>query len=331
MGGVWFPREGEPTLWRADFPEEIKRRLITHENPTGNITNSDLELAATIVHLDMAAHNFPVHLQTLAVLSDNAATVFWQRKGSTTTTKATAYLLRLQGMHQRWFRYNSVFNHIAGQANIMADTASRSSALTDSQLLHVFSHTFPQTHSWHLSTPRNEILSAVNCALSCARPQPESFLPQQGASEPCGTSGKSSYTTWDQSTHTTRPAILSYATHFPTAKGSKPSSSLSPVYAPENSQPAVSPSELVRWMRPFEQFRRPSCWQDTTTPESNLAVTIPTTSLAASSEPGAATTHHPTVSDHSPYNCFRMSLTVPPPTSSPTLHNSENAAGISSS
>jgi hypothetical protein len=265
MGGVWYLQEREPIVWRATFPEEVKTRRITMENPAGTITNSDLELAASIVHLDIAVQAFPSQLQTLAVLSDNAATVHWQKKGSVSTTKATAYLLRLQGLHQRFFCYHSVFNHIAGQANSMADTASRSSAMSDAQFLHVFTCTFPQTRSWHLSNPRKEILLAVNSALLCARPKPESFLPPPDDNDCSGKSGPISFTAWDQSTRREPSAILTYATHPHTTKGSKLSCSSRPVYAPENSHPAKNRQELARWMRPFERFQRASKWTDAMT------------------------------------------------------------------
>jgi hypothetical protein len=214
MGGIWFPHgpATTPFVWRAPFPKEVQQQVVSDANPKGTITNSDLELAATIVQLDIAIHSFAMPLQTLSVLSDNAAAVAWQTKGSTTTTSATAYLLRLQGLHQRHHRYHSVFNHIAGEENAMADTASRSFATTQSYFFATFTSLYPQTPSWQLLSPCDEILSAVNSALSCTRPTPESFLPPADDKTSSGKFGRNSSTRWDQSTRQQPTAILTYAT-----------------------------------------------------------------------------------------------------------------------
>ena len=111
-------------MWRAQFPPEVTERLITWENPHGEITNSDLELAATIAHHDMIAANQGVAETTLATLHDNIATVMWNRKGSATTEGPAAYLLRLQALHARHYRYIPRHDFIPGHLNSMADKAS---------------------------------------------------------------------------------------------------------------------------------------------------------------------------------------------------------------
>jgi hypothetical protein len=50
MGGVWFPDEGAPLLWRHPFPLAVREQIVSYDNPTGRLTNSDLELAGTVVH-----------------------------------------------------------------------------------------------------------------------------------------------------------------------------------------------------------------------------------------------------------------------------------------
>ena len=42
MGGVFFDVDGTPCVWRTPFPPEAQQRLVTVENPEGDITNSDL-------------------------------------------------------------------------------------------------------------------------------------------------------------------------------------------------------------------------------------------------------------------------------------------------
>jgi hypothetical protein len=59
MGGVWYQYWGaSPIVWRWAFPEEIQHRVVTAENPKGCITNSDLELASSILHIDLATSLF---------------------------------------------------------------------------------------------------------------------------------------------------------------------------------------------------------------------------------------------------------------------------------
>ena len=54
--GVFFDVDGAPCVWRTPFPPEAQQRLVTVENPEGDITNSDLEQAGVICHLDVVAN-----------------------------------------------------------------------------------------------------------------------------------------------------------------------------------------------------------------------------------------------------------------------------------
>jgi hypothetical protein len=75
-----------PILWRARFDLDITNDLFSFSNPTGHVTNSDIELAASIAQHDIAVHSFDIRERTIASGSDNTpATVSWQTKGSTTT------------------------------------------------------------------------------------------------------------------------------------------------------------------------------------------------------------------------------------------------------
>jgi hypothetical protein len=81
------------------------RHLIIDKNPNGTITNSDLELAGGLLHLDALSHCFDVHKRTVLSKGDNLSTTFWEWKGSTSSNKPPAFLLRLFGIHQRLHRY----------------------------------------------------------------------------------------------------------------------------------------------------------------------------------------------------------------------------------
>ena len=41
MGGVYFDSVGQPHLSRLPFPDDIQARLVSADNPTGDITISD--------------------------------------------------------------------------------------------------------------------------------------------------------------------------------------------------------------------------------------------------------------------------------------------------
>jgi hypothetical protein len=152
QGGVHFVLLPDgttlPMLWRSRWLRHISARLVSSSNPTGDITNSELELAASVTHADVLSQAFDVRSHTTHQLSDNSATVAWQRKGAASTTGPVAYLLQIRALHQRHHRYVLLHDFIPGMANVMADDCSRLFNLTDSQLLSHFNSSFPQTRPW---------------------------------------------------------------------------------------------------------------------------------------------------------------------------------------
>jgi hypothetical protein len=165
MGGVWFSAGASPLLWRAPFPASIQSRLVSAAHRSGDLTNSDLELAGIIAHKDVLVQHLDARERTFSLLSDNTPAVSRSRKGSVTSRSAAAYLLRLASLHQRHHRYFIQYDHIAGDANAMADDASRLWHLSDSQLLAHFEQTYPQLLPWKLVPLRSPMLSALTSAL----------------------------------------------------------------------------------------------------------------------------------------------------------------------
>jgi hypothetical protein len=49
---------------------------------------------------------------TIHNLTDNLATMYWQRKGATSNMGPASCLLRLQALHQRHQRYVPLFDYI---------------------------------------------------------------------------------------------------------------------------------------------------------------------------------------------------------------------------
>ena len=117
------------------FPKDIVDSLVSWTKPQGTVNNSELELARGVVRSDCVAQWFVVTERTTLSRADNTSGLWWQRKGSATCTSAPEHLLRLQDMHQRLHRYDPRIDFVSGVDNLISDRLSRSSDLTNNQLL----------------------------------------------------------------------------------------------------------------------------------------------------------------------------------------------------
>jgi len=194
-GGVWFPaehlipRQGattQPLVWRLRWPQRIADLLVTDANPNGTISNSDLELAGGLLHLEALAQTFDIRERTALSKTDNLNTLFWQRKGSTTTDKVPAHLLRMFGAHQRFHRYVPRHDYIAGPSNPVADALSRDFHLALGELMTSLSKHFPSGSGYQVWEPSPAFVQATLAALMQKRQPLESLLvppppPQQRA------------------------------------------------------------------------------------------------------------------------------------------------------
>ena len=90
------------------FPKYIVDSLVSRTNPQGTVNNSELELAGGAVHGDCVAQCFVVTERITLSRTENAAGLWWQRKGSAACTSAPAHLFQLQAMHQKFHRYVSL-------------------------------------------------------------------------------------------------------------------------------------------------------------------------------------------------------------------------------
>ena len=265
MGGVMLepaeglrhralPGAGRPVVWRTRFPPTITADLVSYENPHGSTTNSDLELAATVLQHEVIANHYDIRERTTHTATDNTPALSWQHRGSVSTNTVPAYLLRLQALHQRYHRYVATYSYLPGPTNVMSDDASRLWHLSDNELLTHFDSTYPQPHSWVLYQPPLHMTSAVISALHKRRPMPESFL---HAPPPLSDTGKSGLTSvgrsnWIQPFR--RSKIL------PPSFKSMPSDT-----APANLPPAVTQSDLEQWRTRYAPLgRRLRQWGPTT-------------------------------------------------------------------
>ena len=248
MGGVWFhtapSADFPPTLWRVAFPATVHSALVTADNPYGTISISDLELTALIAHKDVLAQNTAVAEHTLWLATDNMAALSWSSKGSSTSFGPRAYLLRLNSLHQRQFRYVPTHSHIAGTANVMADAASRLWHLSDSELLTHFNTHYPQAFPWRIWTLLPSTNSALIGALFCSRPKGvyrPSALPPPLVPGSCG----SIFAPASELTPITSPPIrCRFSKSLPSAS------------APDPSLPADTLSALAQWRIPSVRWAR---------------------------------------------------------------------------
>ena len=164
MGGVFWDHTGRPFLWRVPFSPDVQARLVSTDNPTGSVTNSDLEHAGLIAQLEVQSTSHDTTYATICNLSDNTPAVSRVKKGAISSDGPGALLCGIACAHQRHHRYCHVASYIPGPANVMADDASRLQHLTDTALLSHFAQHYPQPLPWtllHLNADFNFSLTSA--------------------------------------------------------------------------------------------------------------------------------------------------------------------------
>lgn len=164
-GGVWFLDNNEAVVWRSPYPKEVQERVVSFDNPKGTLTNSDLELEGTILHQHVIGKLAKVQGETTYTGCDNSPAVAWRTKGSSTTAKARAHLLRIAAAQTRYQQALHRIGHLAGIHNQMSDDASRLWELNDKEFLTYFNSTYPQKNSWRLYQLPSEMSSLTTSAL----------------------------------------------------------------------------------------------------------------------------------------------------------------------
>ena len=103
-GGVWFSGSCPlpETVWRLQWPLDITAAVVSESNPTGTLTNSDLEMAAIVLHLNTLECLAPTlrHKQVF-VHSDNTPSVAWLTKMATKSAKSDAVHRLVRGLALR--------------------------------------------------------------------------------------------------------------------------------------------------------------------------------------------------------------------------------------
>jgi hypothetical protein len=277
-GGVWFGGEKhlQPIVWRIQWPLDITTALVSTSNPNGTITNSDLEMAGVLLHEAVLEHTLGDDMlgAQMAIGCDNSPAVAWTTRMATRSESPIAFrLLRGLAMRQRVTQSAppAVF-HVAGVNNTLADVASRRlagvaspfhllekspDAMCPETFLTIFdsSYPLPQQQSWTNVQPPSGLWSNV---ISTLRGQPLGL--QQWTTPIAAPPGATGHATPKAAGST--PGCDSCQKHQ-----SKPTSWPLPPGFVLASSGTQSKLDTNLWKKRSVTWRRPSYWQDMTTPD----------------------------------------------------------------
>jgi len=182
-----------PTVFRFEWPDDIKAEINSEHNPTGKLTNSDLECAGLLllwlVMEDVCKLHPGCHV---ALFSDNQPTVHWVQRLASKSSFVAGQLLRALSLRL----YKSGASpltplHIAGSQNAMTDIPSRSfgsnknwHCKTDDDLLTLFNSKFPlpAQNSWTVYQISSKVYTRVLSVLRMKHTSMEEWtqLPKRG-------------------------------------------------------------------------------------------------------------------------------------------------------
>ena len=149
----------------------IRNELVSFQNPSGTISNSDLEMAGMLLHYLVLEQLAPLRHVHVAAWCDNTPTVSWTNKLSATRSPIAGRLTRALAMHIHINEASLLTSlSIAGIDNTMANTTSRTFhcntamdktfSITDSEFLLTFNSSFPlQNCSWQGFRLSNKLVS----------------------------------------------------------------------------------------------------------------------------------------------------------------------------
>ena len=174
-GGVWLSGRLRlpPVVWRLEWPDDVRRNVVSFDNPTGTITNSDLEMAGMLIHYLVLEHLVTLKHVHVAAWCDNTPTVSWTNKLSSSRSLIAGRLTRALALRIHENEASPLVSvSIAGIDNRMADMSSRTfgrnSAMahtfhvSDEAFLQSFSAAFPlQNDSWRVFRLSNKLASRI--------------------------------------------------------------------------------------------------------------------------------------------------------------------------
>ncbi len=263
-GGVWFSG-AEPlpeTVWRLQWPRDITAAVVSESNPTGTLTNSDLEMAAVVLHLSTLESVVPsLRHKHIFVHSDNTPSVAWVTKMATKTTQSDAAHRLIRGLALRHRMLESApvsISHVAGTDNVLADIASRPIPTIDddSAFLTHFDSAFPLQHRyWRRASPVPVQLSNVILTLRGQRLRMQRWI--QKSAPPTGGGGDNTAPNAELirgSETLPRPPASNYCWALPHG-----------LELDISGRVGRLPPKL--WKKSCVTWHKPSCWRDTPTPD----------------------------------------------------------------
>jgi len=280
-GGVWFggQRTLPPVVWRVAFPTDIGQSIISSSNPTGHLTNSDLEMAGMLCQWLVLESIAPVAHAHVAIGCDNTPAVSWTSRLLSSKAPVAAHLLRALAIRMITCEASPLAAcHIPGKINIMADMASHSFAAfpEDSAFLMHFSSTFPppQGASWIMCTLHKKTLGKIFLTLQTTMSTREwwmrtttkgTVIGDIGVNS-CGPISTRSFKTW-------------------LIQNKLPSSKLSLSGSDKAKSDEAIRSELAQFRRRFQPSARPSNWLATSTLYSNQTQASSTSAFGGNWKP----------------------------------------------
>jgi hypothetical protein len=247
VGGFWTtPHSDRPAMvFRHKFPDHISANLISTQNPSGTLTNSDFELAALVLGSGVLASHATLNHSHIWCASDNTPAVAWCQRGSPSSKNPNAYLLRWLASLCRAHTFVLRPVSVPGHSNVVADFCSRSFDLSEQDFLGQLQHRFPTAHGWKLVHPPQSMISEMTSALSCTRLPWDNATPGQLQPVTFGTSGATSV-----------PASQWIPSSCPYPTKSLCCKSLPIATAAGSYLPAALKSAAARWATPFVPLGR---------------------------------------------------------------------------
>ena len=141
-----------PTVFRWQWPEDIRQQLVSFENPGGTISNSDLEMAGLLLlWLVIECISGPLAEKRIALFGDNSPSIGWVARLGSRCSRIGENLIQALALRLKSQRACPLTPiHIAGERNAIGDVPSRSFGSnpawrcdTDNDLLTLFNSLFP--------------------------------------------------------------------------------------------------------------------------------------------------------------------------------------------
>jgi hypothetical protein len=280
-GWLWQPSHPHTVyLWRHPFPSNIQRQVVSSNNPSGSVNNSELELAGIVLsaHLASALSQHP-H-PTIWCACDNMAAVAWANNGSTSSNAPSAFVLRTLGQLSQERRFTLSAFYLSGATNSIADYLSRCFSTPWHELIPMALPQLPPQTSLEIVHPTSESLWQVTLSL-LKQTCPEAYHQEtRPGNTPTGESG----------THFAPPCdkILS---SISVLTPSRSCNSLQDAIAQAKWLPTEVESRLKQWQEPFVPWGRRWPHWDSLTPGSLRRVPR-TYGLPDNWQPMAKKTHH---------------------------------------